>query len=282
VTNLLDPRLHAYRPDLAEARLRGQVEAERFVEGEPAGVAVGWADLKRRPEPAAPNDSQLLFGEAVSLFERRGGWAWVRNTTDGYVGWIAEAALGAAPPPASHRVAALRTPRLPGPDLKLPPLDFLSFGAPVTPGESRGAYVELAGGGWVFARHLAERGMLEADYVATARRFLGTPYLWGGRSSLGLDCSALVQLALAAAGVAAPRDSDQQEQAELGVPLPPDSPRRRGDLLFWQGHVALALDAERVVHATGGPMLTLEEPFAAIDGRARAESGSGLRLIRRL
>lgn len=282
MTGTLDPRLHAFRPDLAEARLRGRVEAERFVEGEPAGVALGWADLKRRPEAAAANDSQLLFGERVTVFERREGWAWVRNAADGYVGWIAGAALGPAPPPPSHRLAALRTPRLPGPDLKLPPLDFLSFGTKVTPGESRGAHVELAGGGWVFAGHLVEVDRREPDYVATARRFLGTPYLWGGRSSLGLDCSALVQLALDAAGLAIPRDSDQQEGAELGTALPPDSPRRRGDLLFWAGHVALALDAERVVHATGGPMLTVEEPFAAIDGRARTESGKDLRLIRRL
>lgn len=278
----LDPRLHAFRPELADARLRGKVTAERFVEGEAAAICVGCADLKRRPEAEAPNDSQLLFGEPVRVFDHRDQWAWVQNDRDGYVGWVRQSALGPPLAEATHRVSALRTPRLPDPSVRSPWIDFLSFASPVRAVDQRDGYAELAGGGWVYAAHLAPLDRRESDFVATARRFLGSPYLWGGRSSLGLDCSALVQLALDAAGIACPRDSDQQEQAELGASLPPDRQRRRGDLLYWPGHVAIALDKEQVVHATGTPMLVVEEGFAAIDARVRAEAGEGLRTLRRL
>jgi len=279
----LDSRLHAFRPDLADERLRGKVDAERFVKGTPASVRLGCVDLKRSPSPDSANDSQLLFGEALLVFDRQEGYAWVQNLSDGYVGWIQEEALGEPQPEPTHRLGVLRTPLLPEPKVRAPHRGFLSFGSRLAVIGWRDGYAELAGGGWIFAEHLVELDRLEPDFTATACRFLGIPYLWGGRSSLGLDCSALVQLSLAAAGIALPRDSDQQEAASAaGQQLPPDTPRRRGDLLFWRGHVAIALDSERVVNATGGPMLVVEEPFAALDARARAESGSGLRSIRRL
>src|SRR5690554_1378978 len=279
----LDRRLHAYRPDLADARLRGRVEAERFVAGEPATIRVGCVDLKREPSLEAPNDSQLLFGEEVSVFDRREGFAWVQNSTDGYVGWLQEGTLGPALPEPSHRITALRTPLLRAPSVKAPYTSFLSLGSRVAVVGSRDRYAEIAGGGWVFAEHLSALDQPEADYVATACRLLGVPYLWGGRSTFGLDCSALVQLALAAAGLSIPRDSDQQENcAALGERLPADITRRRGDLLYWPGHVAIALDSEHVVNATGGPMLVVEEPFEELDRRARADYGSGLRTVRRL
>lgn len=278
----LDPRLHAYRADLADARLRGRVEAQRFTEGSPATLCVGCADLKPMPSAQAGNDSQLLFGERLRVFDRTDGWAWVQNESDGYVGWVRESTLGPLRAAPDHRVAALRTPLLPEPDVKAPPLDLLSFASVLRVTRYSGSYAEIEGGGWIFAAHLAPNDKADSDYIATARRFLGLPYLWGGRSSLGLDCSALVQLALGAAGLVLPRDSDQQETCEAsGRQLPPDAQRQRGDLLYWPGHVALALDAERVLHATGGPMLVVEEPFAAIDARVQAERGRGLRCIRR-
>lgn len=279
----LDRRLHVYRSDLADQRLRGRVEAERFVAGEVASLRVGCTDLKREPSRNAANDSQLLFGEELLVFDRRDGYAWIQNQGDGYVGWVEEAALGEALPPPTHRLTALRTPLLPEPSVKAPYISFLSFGSRIAVTATRDRFAEVAGGGWIFAEHLAALDRPEPDFVTTARRFLGVPYLWGGRSSLGLDCSALVQLSLAAAGVDLPRDSDQQEAApDAGQALAPDVPRRRGDLLYWPGHVAIALDSERVVNATGGPMLVVEEAFEALDARARADYGSGLRTLRRL
>jgi cell wall-associated NlpC family hydrolase len=278
----LDPRLHAYRPDLAEEDLRGRVEAARFVAGEPARLRRGLANLYPRPEAGGAIASQILAGERLQVFERKDRWAWVRNQRDGYVGYLRTETLTDHCETTSHVVTALRTPLYPAPDLKTTPRDLLPLCAEVAVVGERDGYLEIAGGGWVFAGHLAPLGETAPDYLATAKRFLGCPYLWGGRSALGLDCSALVQLAFDRAGVALPRDSDQQADCTaLGARLPPDARPRRGDLIFWRGHVGFALDAETLLHASAGPMLVTREPLAKVDVRARQDSPEGMTVIRR-
>lgn len=275
MTDTLDPRLHAYRPDLADARLEGRVPAERFVEGERRRVIASSASLKARPAADAPLASEVLRGEAFTVFETTAeGWSWGQLETDGYVGYVTGEALSATAPAPTHRVSALRTFVYPAADMKLPPASVLSFGAAVAidrEAETRGTrYLGLAGGeGWIGAVHLApvETAPVGGDFVAVAERFVEVPYLWGGRTSLGLDCSALVQLSLAAVGRAAPRDSDLQE-ATLGQPLaggPAEA--KRGDLAFWPGHVAICIDAEYIVHASGGAMAVVIEPLAAAVAR---------------
>ena len=290
MTNL-DPRLNAYRPDLAACALRGQVESARFVEGRAARVSRGLADLRRRPEAGAPLDTQLLFGEAVTVYEEAGGWAWVQNAADDYVGYVEAACLGEAAPdePPSHYLKVLRSFVYPEPDLKVPPLEALSFLSPLRVLGARARYSEIAlpggGSGWVYGAHLAEAGQTAPDFVATAQMFLGVPYLWGGRSSLGLDCSSLVQLCLARAGMACPRDTYVQE-ASLGEPVAWQAGRtrlRRGDLVFFPGHVAIALDETEVLHSNAGAMLTVIEPLADLVRRVEAESGGrGITAVRRL
>lgn len=283
----LDPRLNAVRPDLADKTLEGRVEAERFVEGKPAQVRVGVASLRRAPQDDAPQDTQLLSGEMVSVFEDGAGgdgnWSWVQNWSDRYVGYVRTAALTEETAPATHSVSVLRTPVYPEPDLKTPALDWLTLSGQAAVIGQRDRYSELSFGGWVFTAHLAGHDETEPDHVATARMFLGAPYLWGGKESLGLDCSGLVQVVLHRAGLRCLRDTPQQENDEsLGQALPPVTPPQYGDLVFWKGHVAIALDAETVINATGGPMLTVIEPLAAIDARAKAESGQGITVVRRL
>ncbi len=283
----LDPRLNAVRPDLADKALEGRVAAARFVEGRPAQLRVGVAPLRRRPEDSAPQDTQLLSGETVAVFEEKesGGdtWAWVQNRRDGYVGYLKAAALSAEVHPVTHWLKVLRSPVYPAPDIKTPPRDWLSLSGQVAVVGTQDRFSEIASGGWVYSAHLAEAGQTEPDHVATARRFLGVPYFWGGKESLGIDCSGLVQVALHCAGLACLRDTGQQENdASLGQALPPDTTPEYGDLIFWKGHVALALDATTVLHATGGPMLTVIEPLKDIDARARAESGAGITVVRRL
>ena len=283
----LDPRLHAYRPDLADKELEGRVEAEAFVEGKAAQVAAGVASLRRRPAFDAPQDTQLLSGEMVTVFEETsdqgGGWAWVQNWSDRYVGYVRAEALTTETRAATHSVKVLRTPVYPEPDLKTPVLDWLTMSGQAAVVGTQDRYSELASGGWVFTAHLAEHDETEPDFVATARLFLGTPYLWGGKESLGLDCSGLIQVALHRAGLRCLRDTPHQENDEsLGQALPPVTPPQYGDLIFWKGHVAIALDSETVINATGGPMLTVIEPLADIDRRARQESGQGITVIRRL
>jgi cell wall-associated NlpC family hydrolase len=239
------------------------------------------APLRRRPESVAPLDTEALHGEAVTLHETVGDWSLVQLQTDGYVGWLPADALGPSLPEPTHKLSALRSFVYPAADMKTPPTAALSFGASVSvvgTAETRGLeYGHLAGDGYVVLKHLAPVGEPAPDFIATARMFLGVPYLWGGRTSLGLDCSALVQLSLAAAGIAAPRDTDLQEAA-LGEAVETPS---RGDLVFWKGHVGLVAEPARLLHASGFHMMVVEEPLAEAITRI-AEGGSKVTSIRRL
>ena len=267
--------MHAYRPDLADIRLQAQVEAARFVEGERRRVAAPTTPIRSAPRSDASINSEALRGEVVRVFEETAeGWAWIQLETDSYVGFVSSDALAAVDPAPTHHVTALRTFVYPAADLKLPPVTALSIGSLLTLGgeaETRGTrYRWLAdGSGTVIARHVAALDEAAApDFVAVAERFLETPYLWGGRSGFGLDCSGLVQVALAEAGVRVPRDTDQQEQAigslvEKGI----DGPLRRGDLVFWKGHVGILRDSETLLHASGLQMAVVSEPLADVLGR---------------
>ena len=276
----LDPRLHPFRDDLAGAYLKDRVTAARYVEGVRRQVAKGIVDLRRAPRDDAPLDSQLLYGEEVNVYDEAEGWAWVQSAGDGYVGYAAGAALSDRVAAPTHSLAALRSYLFAEPDLKSPALDLLSMASPLAVVEERRDFARLAGGGWVFRGHLAPLGETVADYVETALAFLGAPYLWGGRSSVGLDCSALVQIALARAGVFALRDTRMQEEI-LGEPLAPDAAVRRGDLVFLPDHVAIAVDPETVVHATALHMAVAVEPLAQLEARSREANGQGTTAVRR-
>ena len=280
--NAFDRRLVPARPERAAAHLRGTVEAAEFVEGQARRVVATAAALRRDPDPALGYDTEAIFGEAVTVYDEIEGWAWVQLARDGYVGWLSAEALG-APLAATHRVTAVRTFVYPTPSIKKPYRMMLTLGSALRVAGEEGLFVALEGGGFVFASHVAPFGAVENDPVAVAERFLNTPYLWGGRTSLGLDCSALVQAALDACGFACPRDTDMQER-EVGTalsPLPDLAALRRGDLLFWPGHVAFVRDAETMIHANGHAMAVTIEGLAA--GIARiAAAGDRLRTVKRL
>jgi cell wall-associated NlpC family hydrolase len=237
--------------------------------------------MKRVPRPDAPLDTELLRGEAVDVFEETAeGWSWVQNRADGYVGYVSSEALGAVDPAPGHRVVVLRTFVYPGPDVKLPATAWLSLGSAIELGdevETRGTRFRLlaGGAGAVVAADVAPLDAPpEPDFVAVAERFAETPYLWGGRTSLGLDCSALVQLALMAAGLSCPRDTDMQE-ATLGRPVAggADGALERGDLVFWKGHVGILRDAGRLLHASGHHMRVVTEPLTAAIARIATTAG---------
>ncbi|HEV7246621.1 MAG TPA: NlpC/P60 family protein [Shinella sp.] len=266
MTALPDRRVNAYRPDLAEEALRGIVAAERYVAGTPARIADPVAALRPRPDLAAGIDTQLLFGEDVRVLDRADGWAWVKSDFDGYVGYLTETALAEDEQAATHIVAVPRSFAYSGPDLKTPAAFALSIGSRLTvvgESETRGTrYLTLAGGQSVVAGHCLALGKTAGDdYVSIAARFLETPYLWGGRSGFGLDCSALVQLAMMMTGRTAPRDSDMQA-AGLGTPIERGD-LARGDLVFWKGHVAIMEDDKTVLHANGHTMTVAREGLDA-------------------
>lgn len=280
----LDPRLTPARPDLAARHLEGAVSAERFVAGTPFRVVRPAAPVRGTPDPQAPLVTEALFGEGVTVYETTmEGWAWGQLDADSYVGWLPAEALAPAGPPPTHKVAALRTPVFPGPSIKLPPDDLLSLGCRLAVTGTHERFAVTAEGGFVFAGHLAPLDAFEDDFVAVAARFLGAAYLWGGRSSLGLDCSGLVQVALNACGLACPRDTDLQEKA-LGAEVAfsgAGAELRRGDLLYWPGHVGIVEDEATLLHATAHFMSVVREPLATALARIAA-AGTPLRSVRRL
>jgi Bacterial dipeptidyl-peptidase Sh3 domain/NlpC/P60 family len=282
-----DPRTTPARPDLAALHLKGKVEARRFVAGTELEVRDAQAPLRREPSPDAPLDTEALHGERVTVYDENGeGWCWGQLRSDGYVGWIPANALRPPGPLPTHRVAALRTFVFPGRSIKAPPVDALSLGSRVavkTPQLNDAAdLTDLEPGFCIPTRHLAPIASKEPDFVAVAERFVGVPYLWGGKTSLGIDCSGLVQIALTASGVACPRDSDMQEHA-LGAPLPTDdlAGLRRGDLIFWKGHVAIVRDEQSIVHANAFHMAVAVEPVGEALRRI-ADAGSPIASIKRL
>ena len=263
-----DARLHAFRADLADARLKGEVSAERFVAGRPARITAPVADMRKAPRPDAGVNTQLLFGDDVLVFDVAEGFAWVQAERDGYVGYVADAALGTRDQSPTHIVCVPRTFVYPGPDLRFPVSGQLSMGSMVTPtgtAETRGThYALLASGEAVIAGHLRPVTEHAADFVEVAEMFLGTPYLWGGTSGFGIDCSGLVQLSMRMAGRDVLRDSDMQAGG-LGEPFDPGedfSGLRRGDLVFWKGHVAIMTDTQNMIHANGHTMLVSREGLA--------------------
>ncbi|MBV2185923.1 MAG: C40 family peptidase [Rhizobium sp.] len=263
---VLDRRLHAYRDDLADVALQGQVNAARFVAAAPARITVPVCALRPKPDAATGIDTELLFGEDVSVFDRAGGWAWVQAKADGYVGYLPESTLAAAVDQPTHHVIVPRTFVYPGPDLRFPVASALSMGSRITvtgEAETRGTrYHLLADGRAVVAGHCLPLGTFATDdYVAIAARFLETPYLWGGRSGFGIDCSGLVQLALQMTGRTAPRDSDMQA-AGLGAEITREE-LRRGDLVFWKGHAGIMADEKTLLHANGHTMTVALEDFEA-------------------
>jgi hypothetical protein len=278
-----DPRITPARADIAAKHLEGKVKATRFVEGALREIVVAQAPLRREPRPDASLDTEALKGERVMVYDaNEEGWSWGQLVSDGYVGWLPTDALGALRSDATHRVAVMRTLVFPAPSIKIPPIDTLSLGCQLAITRIEPPFAITAANEFLPLRHLVEASHHERDAVAVAERFLGVPYLWGGKTSAGLDCSALVQLSLSSCGMPCPRDSDMQEQA-LGSPIAPDqalSNLRRGDLLFWKGHVAMARDNATMIHANAHHMAVAIEPIAEAVARIRA-SGSEITSVRR-
>jgi cell wall-associated NlpC family hydrolase len=279
-----DPRVTPARADLAAKYLEGKVTAARYAEGRVLEVIDPQAPLRREPRPDAPLDTEALKGERVTIYDMNTeGWAWGQLTADNCVGWLPLNALASPGPEPTHEVAVPRTLAFPGASIKLPPIEALPFGARLAVIRTQDRMAITQSGAHVPLPHLRPVGRFESDSVAVAERFLGVPYLWGGKTAFGLDCSGLVQIALMACGISCPRDSDMQE-ASLGalvVERDNEPDLMRGDLVFWRGHVAIVRDAENLLHANAFNMAVAIEPIAEAIARI-ASAGSEITSVRRL
>jgi len=278
-----DPRLTPARPDLAAKYLEGKIEAARFVTGKEFEISDAMAPLRGGPSSDATLLTQALKGERVTIYDRNGeGWAWGQLKSDGYVGWLPDRALAKPAVAPTHKITALRTFAFPGPSIKLPPVDTLVMGAMITVVREDAAFAVTRDGWYLPRQHVGSIDHHESDFVAVAERFAGTPYLWGGKSSFGIDCSGLVQVSLNAAGTGCPRDSDMQQDG-LGRALDPAESRKlqRGDLIFWKGHVAVVRDAATIVHANAHHMATVIENTGDAIARIKV-AGSEITAIKRL
>ena len=288
-------RLTPARADVAAEYLRGKVVAERFTIGESRQVTAAVLPIRRTPEPDGMQETQALFGEAFTVYDEQGGWAWGQANIDGYVGYVLAEGLSAPVDVPTHRVTALRTYRFPEPDLKSAPLCLISMNSKLTVrGEAvEGKWLPDSRGGYVFAAHVAPMPDAVADPVAAAEAYVGAPYLWGGRESLGLDCSALIQNAYEAAGVLLPRDADMQEahfcapgrSEEIWVRKSEDDDwrglaLRRGDLVYWRGHTGLMTDEDTLLHANATHMAVTRDPILAITAHLDEQGTAVTRIVR--
>jgi hypothetical protein len=277
---MLDPRITPARADLAATHLRGLVQAERFVDGVVCQVSEPVVNVSTAPVPDAPLQTQALYGERVTVYEEHEGWAFVQLETDAMVGYVPATGLMPLSIEPTHYICVPRSHLYVAATIKIPPVMGLPLGARVTVSGSDGQFYRI-GSYFMISTHLAPITQNFPDYVAIAESFIAVPYLWGGKSSLGLDCSGLVQIALQAAGSPTPRDSDMQAE-QIGVDIPLGGHLERGDLVFWGGHVGIMRNAHHMLHANGYHMQVVSEPLEEARARILVKTNKDIIRIKRI
>ncbi len=274
------PRLTAVRSDLAALHLKDEIRAPRYAEGRELRVARPLVGMSDAPDAKHELINQLIFGEAFTVYDARDGWAW-GQAADGYVGYVTMKGLRENAPAPTHRVAIRECAVRQDANVKARAVGGVPYGGLITIDQPGEEFNRMEGGGYVPTLQIRAIDDFASDWVAEAETFERTPYIWGGRNHFGVDCSGLIQISMQAAGLDCPRDADMQEAA-LGEILPDDTPRARGDLVFWKGHVGVLTDAETLFHANAHHMAAVYEPLAEAVARISAAGGGEPTSTRRL
>lgn len=279
---VLDRRINAVRDDLAAEHLRDLVQVPRYEPGRLARVTAAAMALHRGPDYDTPVETQLIYGDDVTVYDEQGNWAWVQNNRDGYVGYLPKGCLSGDMQQPTHKVTALSTFAYGKPDIKTPLPYRLYMNSRLRVVGEAGGFVKLADGRYVHRSHVGRLDDVADDFVSVAERYVEVPYLWGGRTCDGIDCSGLVQLAFEFAGLACPRDADMQMQMDgRDIDLGGMEEMQRGDLIFWKGHVAIMLNDMMLLHANAHHMKVSVEAFHKVVSRVASDGGGDLVAIKR-
>ena len=270
--SVFDPREYAYKAGLAADYMRGLIGSQKFVVGKMFQVKINVASLKKSPDQSSEQVSELLFGEEIIIYEIVNAWAWGQSQTDGYVGYVSMDHISSKVQENTHEVTALRAFVYRQPDIKAPTITCLSMSSQLSITHSKGLFAHIENLGWIFEKSIRALGGIESDFVSVAQKFTGTPYLWGGRSSFGIDCSGLVQLSLRGVGVLCPRDTDQQASS-VGSPINDEITKLlRGDLIYMNGHVAIMVDPNTILHANAFHMSVEHESLDGFLSRLKQDN----------
>lgn len=270
-----DKRTTPFKDGVTDQAHEGLIRARSYVVGEVLSCYDAAAPILSSPEHGAEQWDQLLMGERFKVIERKHDFYWGQALRDGYVGYVPVSAFRRDWYLPTHYVATLRTYVFAAPNLKASILTALSLNALVSVTRYENGFAYINEMGWVFANHLSDFERFAEDFVAVAESYINAPYQWGGRESIGLDCSGLLQQSLYAAGYGCPRDSDMQAKLGVALAVGPDlGDLRRGDLIFWKGHVAIMVDDHHIIHANAHHMKVAIEPLREAIARIDA-AGSG-------
>lgn len=279
-----DPRVTPSRPDLAADWLDGYLEAEHFAKPDPHSIEKDMVPLYRTPDDSQGIQSQLLYGECFDVLEDKDGWLWGQNHSDGYVGYIKKEGAIKKRTRSTHQVMNIGTWGYASRDIKSAPVQYYSFGSLLEVTDMEDRYAQLADGTYVMCGHIRALDAPDTDPISHAFRFLGVPYLWGGRSSCGIDCSALIQLCMDQCGIKIPRDTDLQQKA-LGKTIAANLGEAAlvpGDLVFWPGHIAMLIDRTNIIHANTRSMAVSIDELAEFARWKGENDGSTITAIKRL
>ena len=265
-----DRRITAIRKDIASDYFKGLIKRKKFVEGVKHTVISNYSPL--HSSKSSTISSQLLFGEQVYVFDQSNGWSWVQGMRDGYVGYTPSKNLKKQRIKSSHKVSSLRTFVYSSSNIKSDVITYLSLNSLVLISDRRNNFVKIKNLGWCFKNDFEKISKSNFNIVELSKKYLGTPYLWGGRDSMGIDCSGLVLNIMQMNCINFPRDTDLQESF-VTKSIKYEKNLRAGDLVFWKGHVAMMVDKKNIIHANAFHMITNIEPLQTVKKRILKENG---------